>query len=260
MTNHAVLLDITDNIATITFNQPDRLNVLSSEIISGLTDSLRQIKEDSSIRVVILTGEGKAFNAGGDIKSFPDIKNAGVGRNYMTQSIRFYKDLASLEKPTIAAVNGYAVGAGFSLAITCDLVIASENATFNMGFNRMGLVPDLGGLYYLPRLVGMQRAKMLAFSGKNITAEEAKQYGICLEVTKKEELMNRARELALSLRDGTGYSVGLTKSIINQSFESSLEDILFMESMAQAISFTTEDHHESVKAFFEKREPKFTGI
>ncbi|MFC4024052.1 enoyl-CoA hydratase/isomerase family protein [Oceanobacillus longus] len=260
MESNAVLLDIKDNIATITLNQPEKMNVLSIEIIEGLTDVLDQVKSEAAVRAVILTGKGKAFNAGGDIKSFPNISNAGVGRDFMTSSIQYYKDLASLEKPTIAAVNGFAVGAGLSLAISCDFVIASENATFNMGFNKMGLVPDLGGLYYLPRLVGLQRAKELVFSGRNITANEAKQYGICLEVTNKEELMNRAWEFASNIRDNTGYSVGLTKTMLNQSFESSLEDILFMESMAQAISFTTDDHEESVKAFFEKRKPRFKGV
>ncbi|WP_209122691.1 enoyl-CoA hydratase/isomerase family protein [Alkalihalobacillus sp. BA299] len=256
----AVLFEVENGVATITLNEPKHMNALSSSIIEGLQNSIARINEDSEIRAVVLTGSGKAFCAGGDIKTFPDSRsNAAVSRNYMKFGLPFLVELAQLEKPIVAAVNGYAVGAGFSIAIACDFILASNDSTFAMSFNKVGLVPDLGALYHLPRIVGMARAKELALTGRSITPHEAKEYGIVLEVLPQEELLERAKELASTLADSATQALGLTKHILNRSYELSLEQVLREEAMAQAIAFSTDDHKEGVTSFFEKRKPVFTG-
>nr|WP_263326630.1 enoyl-CoA hydratase [Neobacillus sp. Marseille-Q6967] len=259
MENQAVITEVKDGYAIVTLNQPNALNALSTEIVEGLTESMNRLKHDPAIRAVILTGHGRAFCAGGNIKGFSDVTSAAGGRKYMQDHTGFLKDLAQMEKPVIAAVNGYAVGAGLSIAIACDVVIAVPYAKFALGFHKLGLVPDLGALYHLPRVVGMARAKELAFSDRTLSATEAKEYGICLEVVEEGQLLNRAEELAASFAASPTIAIGLAKSILNRSFESSLEDILREEALVQGISFTTVDHKEGVRAFLEKSKPTFTG-
>ncbi|WP_078428401.1 enoyl-CoA hydratase/isomerase family protein [Alkalihalobacterium alkalinitrilicum] len=260
MSEPAVLFEVENGVATITLNQPEQMNALSKAIIEGLKSSLARIKEDPEIRAVVLTGSGRAFCAGGDIKEFPgDGNNAAISRDYMKFGLPFMADLAQLEKPVVAAVDGYAVGAGFSIAIAADFVLASENSTFAMSFNKIGLVPDLGGLYHLPRLVGMARAKELAMTGRSITGAEAKECGLVLDVLPKEQLLVKARELAERLANSATQALGLTKHILSRSYELSLEQVLREEAMVQAIAFSTDDHKEGVKSFFEKRKPSFSG-
>jgi 2-(1,2-epoxy-1,2-dihydrophenyl)acetyl-CoA isomerase len=259
MNKESVLTEVKNGFAVITLNEPKSLNALSVEIVEGLTTSLRSIKHDPAVRAVIITGNGKAFCAGGNIKGFSNITSAAGGRRYIQEHIDFLKDLAQMEKPVIAAVNGYAVGAGFSIVLACDFVLASPQSNFALGFHKIGLVPDLGGLYHLPRIVGMARAKELAFSDRMLSAMEAKEYGICLEVVEADQLLNRAEELAQSFAGSPTIALGLAKTILNSSFESSLDDIFRQEAMVQGISFTTQDHKEGVRAFIEKKNPTFTG-
>jgi 2-(1,2-epoxy-1,2-dihydrophenyl)acetyl-CoA isomerase len=259
MSDQAVLTEIKNGVAAVTLNQPESLNALSLEVVQGLTKTFHELKHDTSVRAVILTGSGRAFCAGGNIKGFSNVTTAAGGRKYMQDHTDFLKDLAQMEKPVIAAVNGHAVGAGFSIALACDFIIASHHSKFALGFHKLGLVPDLGGLYHLPRFVGMARAKELAFSDRILSSTEAKEYGICLEVVEAERLLERAHELAASFAASPTIAIGLAKSILNQSFESSLEDILRQEAMVQGVAFTTEDHKEGVRAFLEKDKPTFTG-
>jgi 2-(1,2-epoxy-1,2-dihydrophenyl)acetyl-CoA isomerase len=260
MENEAVLIDVTNGVATVTLNEPHTLNALSNEMAEGLTKVIQVIKEDTTIRSVILTGSGKAFSAGGNIKGFPKDINPSVMRHYIHKTIGFIKDLAQLEKPVLAAVNGYCVGAGFSIALACDLVLASPKAQFSLGFHKIGLVPDLGVLYHLPRVVGMARAKELAFSNRTLSATEAVTYGICLEVVEDDQLMQRTRQLAEEMAASATMALGLAKSMLNHSFESSLDDILNEEALLQTLAFATEDHKEGVQAFIEKRKPNFKGV
>lgn len=259
MINESVLFEVKNQVAIITMNEPKSMNALSGGILSGLMEAVQKIKFNTDIRAVILTGSGRAFCAGGDITSFPGISSAASGRRAMQQTAAFVKDLSQLEKPVIAAVNGHAIGAGFSLAITCDFIISSENAKFALGFTKIGVVPDLGALYHLPRIVGMARAKEMAYSARTLSAEEAKEYGICLEIVPADELLTRAQEIAESFTQGPAYSIGLTKAVLNRSYESTLEEILREEEYAQAIAFSTDDFKEGVRAFLEKRKPSFTG-
>ncbi len=259
MDNQAVLLEIKNGVALITLNEPNSLNALTTSIKDGLSNSIAAIQHDPAVRAVILTGNGKAFSAGGNIKGFGNISSAAAGRKRMLEGTSFIKDLSEMEKPVIAAVNGYAIGAGLSLALACDFVIASQNAKFSLGFHKIGLVPDLGALYHLPRIVGMARAKELAFSDRTLSAYEAKEYGIALEVVENEQLLSRSLEIAESFASSSTVALGLAKSLLNQSFESSLEEILQKEAMVQGIAFTTADHKEGVRAFLEKSKPVFTG-
>jgi 2-(1,2-epoxy-1,2-dihydrophenyl)acetyl-CoA isomerase len=259
MSNLTVLTEVKNGVAIITLNEPKSLNALSGEIVEGLTNAIKAIKHDPAVRAVILTGNGKSFCSGGNIKSFSSVTSAASGRKYMLETGGFIKDLAELEKPVIAAVTGYAVGAGFSIAIACDFVIASPHSKFSLGFHKVGLVPDLGGLYHLPRIVGMARAKELAFSDRTLSAKEAKEYGICLEIVEEEQLLSRAQEFAESFASSSTIAIGLAKSLLNHSFESSLDDILHEEAMVQGIAFSTVDHKEGVRAFMDKTKPIFTG-
>jgi 2-(1,2-epoxy-1,2-dihydrophenyl)acetyl-CoA isomerase len=260
MSKDSVLIEINNCVATITLNEPKSLNSLSLALVKGLKEAIREVKENNEVRAIILTGNGKAFCAGGNIKEFPDgIQKASIGREYMEESVSLLTGLAQLEKPTVAAVNGYAVGAGFSLALACDFVLATEETIFAMVFNKIGLVPDLGGLYHLPRIVGMARAKEIVFSARDISAKEAKDYGIVLDIVRQEELIEKAQELAGSLAIKATQAIGLSKFILNRSFELSLEQLLQEERFAQAVAFSTDDHAEGIKAFFEKRSPQFSG-
>ena len=260
MANEAVLLDVTNGVATMTLNEPQTLNALSNEMAESLKKAIKSIEKDTTIRAVILTGSGKAFSAGGNIKAFPKGMNPSIMRHYIHETIGFIKDLAQLEKPVIAAINGYCVGAGLSLALACDIVLAVPKAQFSLGFQKIGLVPDLGALYHLPRVVGMARAKELVLTNRTLSASEAVTYGICLEVVEEDQLIQRTRQLAEKLAEGATMATGLAKSMLNHSFESSLEDILNEEVLLQTLAFATEDHKEGVQAFIEKRKPVFKGL
>lgn len=259
MSENAVITEVHEGVAKITLNEPESLNALSNSIVRGLREALIRVEDDESVRVVILTGKGKGFCAGGHIKEFPREANALAIRDWMRMATALALQVYHLEKPVIAAVNGYAVGAGFSLALACDLIIASEEAVFGMVFNKIGAVPDMGAHYYLPRLVGMQNAKYIMFTAEQITAEEAKKLGIAFAVVPAEELEAEAQKLAAKLAKGATAAIRMSKSILQRTYGMSLEDVLHEEAMAQGIAFTTHDHKEGVSAFLEKRTPNFVG-
>lgn len=255
----AVLFEVKKGVAWITLNEPDSLNALSNEMAAGLTEAVERIRNDSEIRSVVLTGNGKAFCAGGNIKGFPKDQSPGILRKYIHDTIDFVKKLAEVEKPVIGAINGYAVGAGLSIALACDLVLTVPHAQFALGFNKIGLVPDLGALYHLPRVVGMARAKELAFTNRMLSAEEAKEYGIVLEIVEADKLLARAEALAEELAQSATLAIGLAKSLLNHSFESTLESVIKEEASIQALAFSSEDHQEGVRAFLQKTKPSFKG-
>ncbi len=250
-----VLMDVSNGVATITLNRPEKMNSLSTELLDELAGCLHIARNNQEIRSVILTGNGKAFSAGGDLS---EIQSA-TGTELLRAGHAVLLQLFNMEKPVIAAVNGVAVGAAFNIALACDIIIASETATFGEVFNKIGLVPDFGGIYFLPRLVGMQRAKELMFSGRIISAKEALEYGIILEVTESDKLLEQVTKLATMLAQGPTFAYGMSKTILNRSFDLTLEQVLHEETFAQALAFTSEDHKEGIKAFFEKRSPVFKG-
>jgi 2-(1,2-epoxy-1,2-dihydrophenyl)acetyl-CoA isomerase len=222
----------------------------------ALRDAVYAIRADRSVRAVILRGTGADFCSGGDIRGM-NIDDAQAGRERIDDLHGWIGLLLDLDRPVIAAVDGVAYGAGFSLAILTDLVIASPRARFCMPFMKVGLVPDCGAFYTLPRVVGMSRAKDLVFSAREIGAEEAKDMGAVFEIVPQNALHDRARQLATSLAGASPVAFGLAKRALNQSCGSDLRAMLEMEALAQGIAFTTDYHQEAVRRFKEKEPPLF---
>ncbi|MDQ0269774.1 enoyl-CoA hydratase/isomerase family protein [Cytobacillus purgationiresistens] len=253
-----LLIDVKTGVMTLTLNRPESLNSFSAEIIQGLKDSLTKAKADQSIRVIILKGAGRAFSAGGDVKRM------GSGSPLATyEHIGKLNELIvmmdSLEKPIIAAVHGYAAGAGFNLALASDLILAEENSKFILSFSKVGLISDGGGLYFLPRLIGLNKAKELFFNAEPLSVEKAHDLGIVNHIYKKNEFEQKVEAYAQKLAAGPCLSYGFIKKIANQSLNSTLEEVLEQERITQATMVTTNDHHEGVLAFKEKREPRFNS-
>ena len=247
------------NVAVIRMNSPESMNALESLLFEELCDAASDVERDDSVRAVILTGTGRAFCAGGDLKRFSEGFDANEGYLYMKRFAPWVKQFAGMCKPTIAAVNGYAVGAGFCIALHADMIVASEDAKFGMAFVNVGLIPDLGGLYALPRLVGLQKAKELVFTGRNISAAEAKEIGIVNKVTSPETLYEDSFELAKKIAQGPSFAHRMAKTLINASAEMTLDQLLEQEALLQAQCIQTEDHKNAVDAFFKKEKPVFKG-
>lgn len=247
-------------IAKITLNRPEAMNALSSELFSEMLPLLDEVSRDDKVRVVIIKGEGRAFCAGGDLAEM----KKGYGGNsgfykFMELANRFTVTLAELPKPVIAAVNGAATGAGMNVALAADIAIASEKVKFSEIFGNVGLVPDVGGTYLLPRAVGRSKAKEIIMTYRMITANEALELGIVNKVVAEDKLDETVEELALRIAAGPTFAFALGKKLVNRSFEMDINTALSMESMAQALAGNSEDHKEGVKAFFEKRKPEFKG-
>jgi len=252
----AVLYEVKDRVAVITLNTPEKMNALSNAMTDGLLAALEQAKNDTTVKAIVLTGAGRAFCAGGDVGAFADltIESSVAMMQTSKNAVKAFRDMP---KPIIAAVNGFAVGAGFSLALLCDLVIASEKAKFGMAFVNMGLIPDMGALYALPKIVGVQKAKELALTGKNISAQEAKDLGIVGAVVPAEELDAAAMELAGQLSRQPGFAMSMIKKLLNQSADLSQADLMESEAVTQAMCLLSEDSKEAVDAFLNKRKPNF---
>ncbi|MHB1404910.1 MAG: enoyl-CoA hydratase/isomerase family protein [Desulfitobacteriaceae bacterium] len=256
--NHSIIVETSNRVCTITLNKANSKNALDFEMRDELTEAFDSIGKDPSIRALIMTGKGSAFCAGGDLRSMDQEFHPFEGRQRLkTTQHTWLKKLIDLEIPVVAAVNGVAAGAGFNLAIACDLVIASEDAKFIQSFIKIGLVPDAGGFYYLPRLVGLHKAKELMFTGGAIDAHEAERIGIVNTVVPGNELMSYVETKASELSRLPANAMALIKRMLNLSLESNLETMLEFEAMAQDMCFGTEDFAEGRKAFFEKRKPVF---
>lgn len=259
MSNAVVLEQNEQGICKIIMNEPDSMNALSNSMVEGLIQAFKQAAADKNVKVVILTGTGRAFCAGGDL----NIINGSIGlvesRNYVHEVSQITSRIYNIEKPVIAAVNGVAVGAGCNLALVSDLVIASSAAKFGQAFVNVGVIPDVGGTYILPRIVGMQKAKELVFTGRVIDAFEAEQIGMALKVVEPGDLEKTVDELALQIAQGPSIAIGLAKTMLNRNIDYSLEEAIESEAFAQSICLQTQDHREAVRAFKEKRKPKFSG-
>jgi 2-(1,2-epoxy-1,2-dihydrophenyl)acetyl-CoA isomerase len=264
-TSHDTLLVQTaHDICTITLNRPDSLNSINDAFTTELAKVIRQVRQDDTVRCVVITGAGRAFCSGqdlGDLKKkhadpafVPHLKD-DLERRYNPVIL----GLCELEKPVIAAVNGVAAGAGMSLALACDLRIASEKASFTEVFINVGLVPDSGSSFFLPRLVGLGKALELCFTGDKVPAAEALALGLVNKVVPAEELMKTANDLAARLAKLPTRALGLMKQLLHRSFDSNLTAMLEAEAVAQETAALTADHREGVMAFFEKRSARFQG-
>jgi 2-(1,2-epoxy-1,2-dihydrophenyl)acetyl-CoA isomerase len=249
-------------VEVVTLNRPESKNSFSFAMIRELGDHFQQLTLEDEVRAVIITGTGKGFCTGADLTgpdNRPDI-NLPVGMRLTTQWYsRVVGGIMNLEKPVIGAINGVAAGAGINFALSCDILIASEAARFIQVFVRRGLVADMGGTFFLPRLVGLARAKELMFSGEEVDAGRALELGLVNRVVPEEELMPAAMELAQRLAHGPTRAIGMIKNMLNRSFESNLESALEREAALQGIAVSTGDVREGIMSFFEKRPPDFAG-
>jgi 2-(1,2-epoxy-1,2-dihydrophenyl)acetyl-CoA isomerase len=263
MTYKCLLYEVKDGIATLTLNRPDRLNALGDTLRDDLQDAVARASDDPEVRVMIVTGAGKGFCSGGDVKAMSERKESGSGRPLMEKVApgrdRTVLALRDSPKPIIAAVNGAAAGAGFNLALCCDMRLASTAAKFSQAFVKRGLHPDWGGTYFLPRVVGTAKAAELIFTGEVIDAQEALRLGIVSAVHPPEELMPAALALARKIADGPPIAIRLAKRSIYHNLDCDLRQALEFETFAQNICFDTEDAAEGIKAFVEKRPPAFRG-
>ena len=253
-----LLQSVTEGVLTLTLNRPEVLNAITPALLDEVTESLRNVAAGRSIRAVIITGAGRGFCSGQDLRATVSEGGLDVGavlRDHYTPAIRAIR---SMNQPVIAAVNGVAAGAGFSLALACDLRIAAESATFVQAFVRIGLIPDLASTYFLPRLIGPARAAELMLLGELVDAARALGLGIVNRVVPDGELAAAAAELASRLARGP-RSIGLTKRALEVSLENDLEAQLAVEERLQTEATTTSDFAEGVSAFLEKRRASFTG-
>ncbi|WP_244788244.1 enoyl-CoA hydratase/isomerase family protein [Cupriavidus pauculus] len=245
-----------DGIAVLTLNRPDKRNTISDDMRTELIDALQRVAADRSVRALVLTGSGKGFCAGGDVAGMQrrmDAPPGEVGFNGWTRQQRVHHSVALLHdmpKPVIAAVNGGANGLGADLAMACDLVIAAPVASFAWSYIHRGLIPDGGGMYFLPRRVGLAQAKQLIFSGRKVEAAEALQLGIVDRLSASgDSLVDEAVAWAAEMAHGSATALALGKSILNQTFELTADQVFAQGSQAQGICYTSSAHRESVQAF-----------
>jgi 2-(1,2-epoxy-1,2-dihydrophenyl)acetyl-CoA isomerase len=254
---------VEDGVATLTFNRPERMNALSTPIMEGLLEGLPRLAGDPAVRVIVLTGAGRAFCAGGDVKNMAEgggeERSAAEATARLRARMEVSRILHELPKPTIAMINGPAAGAGLAFALACDLRIAGASARLVTAFVRVGFSGDFGGSFFLTRLVGTAKARELYFTGRPVDAEEALSLSLVNRVVPDDRLATVTMELARSLAHGPAVALSLMKRNMNCAESGGLAELLDMEAAHQIQTGRTEDHREAAKAFVEKRPPVFIG-
>jgi 2-(1,2-epoxy-1,2-dihydrophenyl)acetyl-CoA isomerase len=260
MTEAAVLVEREGAVATVTLNRPEARNALDLAMRQALEDALALLADDPAVRVLVLRGAGEHFCAGGDVKLMRAARmSAAEGQARVAALNRAVRRLVRFRAPTIAMVDGVAVGAGCNLAIACDLVIASTRARFGEIFARIGLIPDGGGVYLLPRRIGLARAKELAFTADVLDAEAAARIGLVNRVVAPEALEAETRALAGRIADSAPRALAVAKVLLDQSLQLDLDTVLEWEALAQGLLIDSADHREGLAAFFERRPARFSG-
>ncbi len=259
MAYETILYAQDEGVLTITLNRPDTLNAFNGLMGSELLDALKKAERDPEARCVVLTGAGRAFSSGEDLKARQAEGITEFGSTLRNRYNPIVLRIRNMDKPVLGSINGVAAGAGCSLALACDLRIASEKARFIEVFVRVGLVPDSGSSFLLPRLVGLGKALEMAFLGDEVGAEEALRIGLVNRVVPPEELERATRELALRLAKGPTKAIGLAKRAMNRALTMDLEELLEYETHGQEIAGASADYKEGVAAFTEKRQANFTG-
>ena len=262
MANETVLLSQQGSVATLTLNRPECLNALNESLCAGLKDKLDAVSRDPSVRAVVITGAGSGFCSGGDIKMLAELRKSHHSvafRDFLEAGHRLVRDIRSLPMPVVASINGPAVGGGMNLALSCDLRIASDRAIFSQAFVNIGLHPDWGGTFFVPRLLGTGRATEMLFLGDPVGAKEARSLGLVNSVVPHEELANETRQLAERLAAGPALPLGLLKQALYERLETQLDSMMEHEVGAQMKCFESDDFEEGLNAFLEKRKPRFKG-
>jgi len=263
MSDEHILYEAKDGIATITFNRPSAMNALLPEMNDRLPELVARAEADHAVRVIVLTGAGKAFSAGADIKMMgrPDRlgRSALVGRTRALHGAQVVERLLRREKPMLAAVNGVAAGMACSFVLACDFAVASDSARFAFSFAKVGFIPDSGCTYLLPRRIGLANAQRVCLTAEPVAAAEALRIGLVTEVVPGDQLAARARAVAAQIAALSPHAVRLARSLLERGASSDFHQATEAEALAQGVLGETADHQEAVRAFMEKRPPVFTG-
>lgn len=254
-----ILSEQKENVLVLTLNRPDKFNSFNREMALQLIAELSKAENDSSIRAVLLTGSGKAFCAGQDLSEAIDPQGPGIKKIVEEHYNPIILKIRNIEKPVIAAVNGVAAGAGANIALACDIVYVGQSASFIQAFSKIGLIPDSGGTFTLPRLVGLNLASALMITGDKFGAQEAVQFGMAYKLFEDTELLEKALLSAKTIAAMPTKAIGLTKRLLNQTYSNTLEQQLASERDLQVESANSFDYKEGVNAFLEKRKPSFRG-
>ena len=256
----SILLRIENKIATITLNRPEVFNSFNREMALSMQQTLDNCASDENVRAIVITGSGKAFCAGQDLKEVttPEL-NPGFRKILEEHYNPIIERIRNIEKPIVAAVNGVAAGAGANIALACDIVVAAENASFIQAFSKIGLVPDSAGTFFLPRLIGFQKASALMLLGDKINATEALNLGMIYKIFPVAIFEEEIQNIATTLANMPTKALGLTKRLLNESLSNSLKQQLALESDLQIEASSSNDYQEGVNAFMEKRTPEFKG-
>ena len=256
----SILIKIENKIAYIALNRPEVFNSFNREMALLLQKTLTDCEKDSNVRAIVLSGNGKAFCAGQDLKEVTDPElNPGFRKILEEHYNPIIQKIRAIEKPIIGAVNGVAAGAGANIALACDIVVSSEHASFIQAFSKIGLIPDSAGTFFLPRLIGFQKASALMMLGDKVSAQEALDLGMIYKVFSAETFEEEVNKLAITLANMPTKALGLTKRLLNQSMSNNLNEQLALESDLQIEASSSNDYKEGVTAFVEKRKPEFKG-
>lgn len=260
MTYETILYDVKEGVGTIVLNRPSKLNAFNDRMIAETTDAFKSAGRDAAVRCVVLTGAGRGFSSGQDLGDFQERGEAvSIGEHLRHGYHRLIKQMVSLEKPIIGGINGIAAGAGCGVALAADIRIAADSASFMLAFSRIGLIPDSGTNWFLPRVVGYARAYEMAVTADRVPASQALEWGMVNRVVPADQLQEITAAWARRLADGPTLAFGLTKRAMNRAWDMTLDEALAYEAHLQEVAGRSEDNREGIAAFMSKRDALFTG-